>query len=418
MKRLVRRTAAAFVIIVTFASLFQQAQQACAATYWLQTIAVPYPFDPYEGEIKVETLDAEMGIYVVLDTPDDWAALQALNAADSAVYAGQNSVLMLNGPDSGEAPYAYGPDDLWLEILEMNRTNQTASLILHRPAALTNAIYDLYFRTNLNLEPGSTFNSQWRRIRRVAPLQTSLFVTNLPLEQGYFLVGPSTNAIRPGFTNDFLIRNDDNHTGEGQFGTLLTNLLANIGFSINFYGNSRTNLFVNNNGNVTFDSRFDSYVPAPLNQLNARIIAPFWADVDTRNTNSDLVRYGTNIVDQHSAFGVNWVDVGYYSVHVDRLLSCQMVLIDRSDIASGDFDLEFNYDKVEWEYGDAGVYASRVGFSDTVSTNSYELPGSGILGQFLDSNPSTGLIYNTLNSPVSGRYVFFFRNGRPLQPLP
>ena len=39
--------------------------------------------------------------------------------------------------------------------------------------------------------------------------------------------------------------------------------------------------------------------------------------------------------------------------HADRLLSCQLVIIDRSDIAPGDFDMEFNYDKVQWEWGDA-----------------------------------------------------------------
>ena len=38
--------------------------------------------------------------------------------------------------------------------------------------------------------------------------------------------------------------------------------------------------------------------------------------------------------------------------HADKLLSCQLVIIDRSDIAAGDFDMEFNYDKVQWQYGD------------------------------------------------------------------
>jgi hypothetical protein len=354
-----------------------------------------------------------------LDTPEDYAALQAINEAEKELYEKENGGVARNGPESGEEAYAYGPDDLWLEIIGMDPTNNTADLVLHRPSALTNEIYDLYFRTNLNLNPNSTFSQQWRRILRVEPQETNLFVTNLPPEQGFFIIRPITNAIRPGFTNDFLIRNDDNHTGSGQTGDLLTNLLADIGFSINFYGNSRTNVFVNNNGNVTFDSRFDSFVPQPLNELNARIIAPYWADVDTRGTESDLVTYGTNVIDGRSAFGVNWVNVGYYNSHADKLLSCQLVIINRSDIASGDFDMEFSFDRVEWEFGDASAnVAPRVGFSDIISTNSYELPGSGTLGTFLDSNTSTGLIYNSLNSPVSGRYVFFFRNGQPLQPLP
>ena len=61
------------------------------------------------------------------------------------------------------------------------------------------------------------------------------------------------------------------------------------------------------------------------------------------------------------AFGVDWVNVGYFSAHADKLLSCQLVIIDRSDIASGDFDMEFNYDKVQWEWGDASPNEIRRG---------------------------------------------------------
>jgi len=42
------------------------------------------------------------------------------------------------------------------------------------------------------------------------------------------------------------------------------------------------------------------------------------------------------------------------------------------------------------------------------------LPGSGVEGAFMDTNSVTGLIYNSRNSPVPGRYVFYFRNGTPL----
>lgn len=39
----------------------------------------------------------------------------------------------------------------------------------------------------------------------------------------------------------------------------------------------------------------------------------------------------------------------------------------------------------------------------------YELSGSGVAGAFLDSNPG-GLIFNSLNSTVLGRYVFAIRS--------
>ncbi|MCU1677230.1 MAG: hypothetical protein JWM93_1988, partial [Frankiales bacterium] len=47
--------------------------------------------------------------------------------------------------------------------------------------------------------------------------------------------------------------------------------------------------------------------------------------------------------------------------------------------------------------------------------SSYELPGSGTNGYFLDSSP-TGLTNLSKNSPVRGRYAFAVRNGFVLQP--
>jgi hypothetical protein len=321
-----------------------------------------------------------------------------------------------DSPGSTMGP-VYTTNDLWLEIIDFQLTNSTADLVLHPPSLAPEQPYDLYFRTNLNIDYALPFSFQWRRILRAEPGQTNLVVTNLPPAQGFFTIGPTNNAIRPGFDQQFLAPNDDN------FG--LTNLLANIGFGIDFFGTTYTTLYVNNNGNVTFDGPRYNYTPTNLATLGIKLIAPYWADVDTRNSASDVVRYGTNAINGHSAFGVEWVNVGYYTFFgggADKLLSCQLVIIDRSDIATSDFDLEFNYDKVEWEWGQyPPTVPPRAGYADGV-TNSYELPGSGVGGAFLDANLDTGLIYhslegprtNLLSSPLSGRYRFFFRGGTPL----
>jgi len=74
---------------------------------------------------------------------------------------------------------------------------------------------------------------------------------------------------------------------------------------------------------VTFDGSLPSYSPNPLNQGQlGRIIASYWADVDTRTVGSDVVTYGSGMVGTNNAFGVDWVNVGYFSGHTDRLLSC------------------------------------------------------------------------------------------------
>jgi hypothetical protein len=278
---------------------------------------------------------------------------------------------------------------LWLKIA---LTNNAAVFTIHAPATNANGVFDLYFKTNL------TDNQDWTWLLRCAAGQTNLTVSNPPPAQGFFTLGV-TNAIRSGFDGNSLPAEDDSPSG-----------FATLPFAISLFGGSSTTLYVNNNGNVTLDNAQSSYTPTALINLGIRIIAPYWADVDTRNTNSDVVTYGSGMVGTNNAFGVNWVNVGYFADHADKLLSCQLVIINRSDIASGDFDMEFNYFKVQWEWGDASKnWPPRAGFSD--GTEAYELPGSGVEGAFLDTNAVTGLIYNSTNSPVPGRYVFYFRDG-------
>ncbi len=184
-----------------------------------------------------------------------------------------------------------------------------------------------------------------------------------------------------------------------------------IGFTINFYNTLLTELYVNNNGNVTFGGPLSEFTPFEVAANETSIIAPFFADVDTRSGN--LVTFGNDVVDGHAAFGVNWIGVGYFDQEIDKLNSFQLVIIDRSDRNPGDFDIEFNYDQVQWETGDAsdgvdglGGVSAVVGFSNGsgLPGTSFQLHGSQIPGQFLDSNPG-GLIHRSLNSAVLGRYI-------------
>jgi hypothetical protein len=140
------------------------------------------------------------------------------------------------------------------------------------------------------------------------------------------------------FTDNTLPRNDDSSTG-----------LVGIGFNIDFYGITRNQLYVNNNGNVTLNTSLGTFTPFGLLTSSIPIIAPFFADVDTRNTTSGVTQYGQDIINGRPVFGVNWINVGYFSRGVNKLNSFQLILTDRSDIATGDFDFEFNYDQIQWE---------------------------------------------------------------------
>ncbi len=193
-----------------------------------------------------------------------------------------------------------------------------------------------------------------------------------------------------------------------------------LGFRINFFGRIQDTLFVNNNGNVTFDAALPDYTPQRIVETGRVMIAPFWADVDTTGTRSSPATYGRGIVNGRPAFAATWRNVGYYLRKDDKLNSFQVVLIDRSDTAPGNFDIEFNYETIQWESGDVsgggggtGGYAARAGYSNgsnVQADGNYELPGSGVSRSFLDSN-ANGLIRRRLNSDVPGRLVFEVRAG-------
>jgi len=115
---------------------------------------------------------------------------------------------------------------------------------------------------------------------------------------------------------------------------------VNMPFSVDFYGQRYGHLWVNNNGNVTFDGPLSTFTPFGLKATSAAIIAPFFADVDTRAAGSQTVKYGwgETTFEGHRAFCANWIDVGYYNTHADKLNSFQVLLVDRGDVHDGDFD--------------------------------------------------------------------------------
>ena len=195
--------------------------------------------------------------------------------------------------------------------------------------------------------------------------------------------------------------------------------VVQLGFTINFFGRQRSSVFVNNNGNVTFDAPLPTYTPFGLEGTHREIIAAFFADVDTRPKGSKLVTYGQSLINGHKAFGVNYVNVGYYNQHADKLNSFQLILVDRSDAGAGNFDIEFNYARIVWETGDAsggvngyGGVSASVGWSNGSGDpgTSWELEGSRMPGSFLDYAPRS-LVRTRFNSTAVGRYLFRARDG-------
>jgi hypothetical protein len=216
------------------------------------------------------------------------------------------------------------------------------------------------------------------------------------------------STIEPGFNASTLPRNDDGSTG-----------LVPIGFGFNFFGTTYTQLYVNNNGNVTFNNPLSTFTPFGLtSSIGTPILAPFFADVDTRGALSLEVTYGAGTFDGRTAFGVNWVDVGYFPSRDDKLNSFQLIMVDRSDTGAGNIDFYFNYGQIMWETGGAsggvdglGGSSARAGWSNGTGDpgTNFEIAGSGVNGAFLDGGPNELISGSNIREP--GRYFFGVRNG-------
>ncbi len=231
-----------------------------------------------------------------------------------------------------------------------------------------------------------------------------------------FATGPNAILTPTGYAANNVARADDT-----------ANQVVGLPFSMNWNGTVYSQIYINMNGNVTFGTGYTGYNPSTaLATLGQNIMAPFWADVDTRNTSLGQVTY-SNInagsvpqVDGRDAFFVNWIGVGRYNSATagnTQTNSFQLVIVDRSDTGAGNFDFMFNYDEMTWDLATASSnQRARVGWGRS-DGSAFELPGSGTAqgstSTLLDSSDAaTSLIQNAINDQGQlGRYVWRVRGG-------
>ena len=207
-----------------------------------------------------------------------------------------------------------------------------------------------------------------------------------------------------GFGENTLARNDDGSSGAIN----ITSVFGPGG--LNFLGGQFTNIYVNNNGNVTFTQALSSYTPQPIGVgFNFPIIAPYWFDIDTRSgvlaatpggtsTGSNLVYYDLDTTNR--IFTATWDDVGWFSGRTTPLNAFQLQLI---DMGNGDFDIAFIYETIAASGpADAGGIA-RAGYSPGGA--GFELPGSGNATAVLDLDVNPG------NTGQPGYWYFQVRGG-------
>lgn len=133
------------------------------------------------------------------------------------------------------------------------------------------------------------------------------------------------------------------------------------------------------------------------------------ADLDSRGTGTPMT-YGQTTWGGRPALCANWFDMGYYRLGTTERVDVQAILVDRSDRQAGDFDVVYNYGRIEG----SGQYV-QVGFYlfGPSGPFSYALPNPSVsAASFADTDLETGLVHGSRGSDVLGRYIYEFRGGR------
>lgn len=187
--------------------------------------------------------------------------------------------------------------------------------------------------------------------RYSGPQQTQSTTCNcmIPLDTTFSVV-PFQNAVAPDY------RNDDFST-----------TAISLPFSFNFYGTTYNSLYINNNGNISFSAPYMTFTANPFPDSTFNMIAPFWADVDTRDSGSGLVYY--KITPTHMI--VKWDNVGYFANHSNLLNTFQLIITDGLDtILPAGSNVSFCYGDMQWTTGDASQGMGGFGGSpSTVGVN-------------------------------------------------
>ncbi len=238
-------------------------------------------------------------------------------------------------------------------------------------------------------------------------------VVSVEVDKPVSINEPSANVggavvTDPGCTTNSLPRGDDVGTSA-----------VNLGFSVNWFGSSYSQILINNNGGLSFnDGRgsFTDYTNVDLRTTNRPLVLPLFTDIDTRNNATTVVKYGPlqNSFDGVTGgYCINWVNVGHYDQSAPYY-SAQLIILPRTSAdsgrATGDVDLIFNYDGINAATTNVPL---EIGYADPANrANSYRFSSSGVtpnpyvdgVGTALKTNKNVPLGKGALD--VNGRYWF------------
>lgn len=139
---------------------------------------------------------------------------------------------------------------------------------------------------------------------------------------------------------------------------------------MSFFGTDYTSVYINSNGNLTFDSPNTSYTPSGISGFAEPMIAPLFTDINIASGSAT----GTNNIywdldAANGVFTVTWLGVDPYSGGGENTFQVRI-----TSLPGGGSDIEFIYEDIQFSSGGSGQ--ATAGITDG-GANDYELTGSG-----------------------------------------
>ncbi len=118
-------------------------------------------------------------------------------------------------------------------------------------------------------------------------------------------------------------------------------------FTFCFFGDNYTQVWMNNNGNISFTGGISAFSSTAFPSSGNEMIAAFWADFDFGGAGT----MHATVTPTAAIF--NWVAAGYYSDQADKLNTCQIVITDGTDPLVQGGNVAIHYGDMQWTTGGA-----------------------------------------------------------------
>lgn len=146
---------------------------------------------------------------------------------------------------------------------------------------------------------------------------------------------PPVNVLPPGAGNIIVPAGDD-----------LASAAIPLGFDFEFFGKTYNQIYVSTNGLVSLANPVTTFSASGFPQ-GEPVLAPFWADVDTRATGQIRLQRSTS-ARGNPVVQIDWINVGYYNQHSDKKNTFSLYI---EDDPGGDI-VVFHYFNMQWTTGD------------------------------------------------------------------